>query len=91
MHLCVSQYSAARRAESEYQYRAALSRSLTAYRKLLSTMQAEGIADSTHVDRMLSALFGASTQPVSAAQAPETKTEAHADLDTDASDVAGDS
>jgi len=34
-----------------------MSRSMTAYRKLLSSMQAEGIADSPFVDRMLSMLF----------------------------------
>ncbi len=62
MHLCASQYTAERRAESEHQYRAAVGRSLAAYRKLLSTMRAEGIADSAYVDRMLSALFGASAQ-----------------------------
>lgn len=71
MYLCVSQYTAERRAESEHQYRAAVSRSLAAYRKLLVTMQAEGIADSAYVDRMLSALFGGPTQPTSNTDAPD--------------------
>ena len=35
-----------------------LSRSLTAYRRLLVNMQEQGIADSAYVDRMLSSLFG---------------------------------
>jgi len=58
LYVCASQYNAERRAEVKYQYRAAVSRSLTAYRKLLMGMKAEGIADSPFVDRMLSALFG---------------------------------
>ena len=56
---CTAQYNAERRAEERYRYRGALSRSLTAYRKLLATMKAEGVADSALVDRMLSELFGA--------------------------------
>jgi len=64
MHLCVSQFTAERRAESEHQYRAAVGRSLAAYRKLLSTMRAEGIADSAYVDRMLSTFFGPPSQLV---------------------------
>ena len=58
LYVCATQYNAERRAEVRYQYRAAVSRSLTAYRKLLAGMKAEGIADSPFVDRMLSALFG---------------------------------
>jgi hypothetical protein len=61
MYFCVSQYNAERRDETQHQYRAALSRSITAYRKLLAAMKAEGIADSPFVDSMLSTLFGAAT------------------------------
>jgi hypothetical protein len=75
MYLCVSQYTAERRAESEHQYRAAVSRSLAAYRKLLVTMQAEGIADSAYVDRMLSALFGSQAQPTFDSDAPDVAKE----------------
>ena len=56
---CAVQYNAERRAQAQHHYRAALSRSLAAYRKLLVTMQAEGIAESAYADRMLSELFGA--------------------------------
>jgi len=56
---CAVQYNAERRLQSQHHYRAALSRSLGAYRKLLVTMQAEGIAESAYADRMLSELFGA--------------------------------
>ncbi len=56
---CAVQYNAERRVQSQHHYRAALSRSLAAYRKLLVTMQAEGIAESAYADRMLSELFGA--------------------------------
>jgi hypothetical protein len=71
LYFFASQYNAERRDEAQHQYRAAMSRSLTAYRKLLVAMQAEGIADSPFVDRMLSTLFGATaaqgelSQPVS--------------------------
>ena len=58
LHFCTTQYNAERRAEDGHRYRAAVSRSLTAYRKLLAAMQAEGIAETAFVDRMLSALFG---------------------------------
>ena len=57
LYFCGSQYNAERRVEVQHQYRAALSRSLTAYRKLLAAMKAEGIAESPFVDRMLSTLF----------------------------------
>jgi chromosome segregation ATPase len=57
LYFCTTQYNDERKAETQNQYRAALSRSMTAYRKLLSSMQAEGIADSPFVDRMLSMLF----------------------------------
>jgi len=91
MYLCVSQYTAERRAGSEHQYRAAVSRSLGAYRKLLSSMQTEGIADSAYVDRMLSALFATPTQPLPAIATPEprseTKAEAKADPDVNAPDI----
>ncbi|MGB2823832.1 MAG: hypothetical protein WBF17_22830, partial [Phycisphaerae bacterium] len=70
LYFCASQYNAERRAEAQHQYRAALSRSLTAYRKLLATMEAEGIADSAFVDRMLSALFGATAGEDEAPQPP---------------------
>jgi hypothetical protein len=76
MTLCVAQYTAERRTESDHHYRATVSRSLAAYRKLLSTMQAEGIADSAYVDRMLSALFGAPTEPAPAVEAPKAKSPA---------------
>jgi chromosome segregation ATPase len=56
---CAVQYNAERRVQSRHHYRAALSRSLAAYRKLLVTMRAEGIAESAYADRMLSELFGA--------------------------------
>ncbi len=82
MTLCVAQYSAERRTESDHHYRAAVSRSLAAYRKLLSTMQAEGIADSAYVDRMLSALFGAPTEPAPDVQALKAETKEQADPDT---------
>jgi len=59
LYVCATQYNAERRAEVRYQYRASVSRSLTAYRKLLAGMKDEGIADSPFVDRMLSTLFGA--------------------------------
>jgi chromosome segregation ATPase len=91
MYLCVSQYTAERRAGSEHQYRAAISRSLGAYRKLLSTMQTEGIADSAYVDRMLSALFAAPAQAPPAITAPEPtpeiETEAKVDPDLSMPDI----
>ncbi len=62
LYFCTIQYNTARRSETDNQYRAALSRSMTAYRKLLSSMQAEGIADSPFVDRMLSMLFSQPNQ-----------------------------
>ena len=68
LHFCATQYNAERDAGAQHQLRAVVSRSLTAYRKLLSTMQAEGIAESAYVDRMLSSLFGA---PADQGQAPE--------------------
>ena len=58
LYVCATQYNAERRDEVRHQYRAAVSRSLTAYRKLLAGMKAEGIADSPFVDRMLLMLFG---------------------------------
>ena len=61
LYFCISQYNAERRDETQHLYRAALSRSLTAYRKLLAAMKAEGIADSPFVDQMLSTLFGAAS------------------------------
>lgn len=57
LRFCASQYDAERRAEDRHRNRAAVSRSLTAYRKLLTAMRAEGIADSAFVDRMLATLF----------------------------------
>ena len=77
LYFCASQYNAERRAEVKYQYRAAVSRSLTAYRKLLAGMKAEGIADSPFVDRMLSTLFGATAgegEPAQPAQPAPTST-----------------
>ena len=58
LYVCATQYNAERRDEVRHQYRAALSRSLTAYRKLLAGMKADGIAESPFIDRMLSTLFG---------------------------------
>jgi len=72
LYVCATQYVAERRAESRYQYRAAVSRSVTAYRKLLVEMKADGIADSTFVDRMLSALFGSTGRESEPAQLAPT-------------------
>ncbi|MDP6635500.1 MAG: hypothetical protein QGG42_11410 [Phycisphaerae bacterium] len=76
MYFCITQYNVERRSESQYQYRAAMSRSMTAYRKLLAAMKAEGIADSPFVDRMLATLFGATSDQIEAPQlAPPPATE----------------
>ena len=70
LYVCTTQYNAERRDEVRHQYRAAVSRSLTAYRKLLAGMKAEGIADSPFVDRMLATLFGSTDDEGEPAQLP---------------------
>jgi chromosome segregation ATPase len=72
---CAVQYGAERRAQTRHRYRAALSRSLTAYRKLLVTMQAEGIAESAYADRMLSELFGAAAAKSESRDLPSANAE----------------
>ena len=87
LYFCVTQYNAERHAETQNQYRAAVSRSLAAYRKLLAAMKAEGLADSAHVDRMLSALFGqAADDSLPPATAAATATRPAAERDHDEQD-----
>jgi len=89
LYFCTSQYNAERQAETKNHYRAALGRSLAAYRKLLAAMKAEGLADSAHVDRLLAALFGpdadadeslpATPIPVTVAEPDDAKDQAEQD------------
>jgi len=74
LYFCTTQYNTERRAETQNQYRAALSRSMTAYRKLLASMKAEGIADSPFVDRMLWTLFNQPSEQSQPLQLADTGT-----------------